>query len=239
MANSSLPTIKLYAQKCNAELIIIEKFDDPTLPAMYAKTKIYDLLMDYEKVLFIDIDILITPIAPNLFEMFSSYNDIFAAVPVEHFYNGVNREKTNLQAALGAIAWTQQYFNSGVMLIGRSHAHILNSHDGLIQKWHQWKIDNGKTGLNDQSIFNYRINKGAQQLTELDRSFNFTRATQDFNKRFNSYFIHYAGLRGNRTKLMKRDKLALDNSLTFSLYSKYPLICKVRDAIIRRVLKLH
>ncbi|WP_068464565.1 glycosyltransferase [Oleiphilus sp. HI0080] len=239
MALSSLPTIKRYAQKCNAKLIAIESFDDPTLPAMYAKTKVHELLKEYEKVLFIDIDILITPRAPNLFELFASNDEIFAAVPVERFYNGVKREKNNLQAALGEINWTQPYFNSGVMLVGRSHSHILNPHDGLIQKWHKWKKDNNKTGLNDQSIFNYRVNKDCLKLTELDRRFNFTRATQDFNKRFNCYFMHYAGLRGNRTKLMQRDRMVLDNPFVLRLYAKSPLVCKIRDAIIRRTLRLH
>ncbi|KZZ80508.1 hypothetical protein A3767_09755 [Oleiphilus sp. HI0133] len=238
MSKTSLQTIKPYAQQCDAQLVVIENFDSPSLPAMYAKTQIHDLLNEYEKVLFIDIDILITPKAPNLFELFASNDDVFAAVPVEAFFKGAKREKKNLTNALGDIAWTNQYFNSGVMLIGKNQAHIVNPSDGLIELWHQWKIDNNEKGLNDQSVFNYRANLSNTKLEELDRKFNFTKANQDFNKRFGSFFIHYAGFRGNRTKLMEVDYRALTNAFTYFMYARIPLLCKVRDAIVRRYFNL-
>ncbi|KZZ09847.1 hypothetical protein A3750_08475 [Oleiphilus sp. HI0079] len=238
MSKTSLQTIKPYAKKCDADLVVIESFDSSSLPPMYAKTQIQNLLNEYDQVLFIDIDILITPKAPNLFKLFSASEDVFAAVPVERFFPDVGREKRNLSKALGEIAWTNQYFNSGVMLIGKNQAHIVNSNDGLIERWHQWKINNNQKGLNDQSVFNYRLNLSKTKLEELDRKFNFTRANKDFYERFNSYFIHYAGLRGNRTTLMELDYRVIMNSITYSLYIKLPLLCRIRDAFVRRYFNL-
>src|SRR3989344_7906914 len=61
------PTIKNYAQKIGADFIVKTETSFP-LPH-YAKFEIAKLLETYDRVLYLDTDILVSPDTPNIFDI--------------------------------------------------------------------------------------------------------------------------------------------------------------------------
>ena len=125
----SLPTFNLYADKVNADVVLIKeskynlkgKFSGGYNYLTFEKNQIFDYLDKYERILRLDNDVLITPKAPNYFELDPSFiyvsrEDVGSRRP--HRLN----EITNIKKALGDIpTWNDLYFNSGVMLVSTEH----------------------------------------------------------------------------------------------------------------------
>lgn len=229
----TVPLIENYANSlgCDFKVLRQSKISERFSPH-YEKTQIYTLLSQYESVLFIDCDILITPDAPNLIEL--NREDDVLAVSVEEIFKNVSNEKSSLCAVLGEIKWRKPYFNSGVILFTAKHKEILNTTDGLIETWTNAKTERNINGLNDQSIFNYRANKYDIPISYINNAFNFTKAHGEFESRFDKYFIHYAGMKGNRLKRIYIDKKVLEYSWLYKLLKRSPRITKVFDFLILR-----
>ena len=66
MAAISHPTIKAYADKLGADFIVWDDYDGHTMPH-YQKLELGKLLRQYERVLYIDTDILVRDDAPDIF----------------------------------------------------------------------------------------------------------------------------------------------------------------------------
>ena len=234
LAELTVPRMQRYAERVDADFIIMGKSDiSDRLSPYYEKTQIYSYLDQYEQVLFIDTDILITPDAPDLFEICPK--DMVSAVSVDAVYKAVEEEKLLLKELLGVIDWQLPYFNSGVVMFTRQHKQLLNTTDGLIERWIQGKEQNGRNGLNDQSIFNYRANQLNIPVHYIDYSFNFTKARRCFEKRFTMNFIHYAGMKGQRYSRMKIDNWVLNSRFTLWCFKTNALLVKVFDKITSRV----
>lgn len=65
---------ELYSNKCNADLIIIDRILDKSChrPILSQKLLIPNELIDFDEVLFMDLDIIISKNAPNIFDEFPS-----------------------------------------------------------------------------------------------------------------------------------------------------------------------
>jgi lipopolysaccharide biosynthesis glycosyltransferase len=229
----TVPLIKKYAKRfgCDFKVLGESKISQDFSPH-YEKSQIYTLLDHYDKVLFIDCDILITPDAPNLVEL--NKEDSILAVSVEEVFQNVSDEKSSLCSVLGEIEWHKPYFNSGVVLFTAKYKEILNTTDGLIEIWTNAKIERNIKGLNDQSIFNYRANKYDIPISYINSAFNFTKAQGNFESRFNKHFIHYAGMKGNREKRIYIDKKVLEKNWLYKLLKRNPRITKIFDFIVLR-----
>ncbi|QJR81976.1 hypothetical protein CA267_015055 [Alteromonas pelagimontana] len=231
LAKYTVPRIQRYAESMGADFRVMGLTDiSQRLSPYYEKNQIYNFLEDYEKVLYIDSDILITPDAPDLFAICSGDN--IAAVSVEHVYKAVDDEKRSLATLLGDVEWKQEYFNSGVVLFTAAYRNLLNTTDGLIESWIAGKKEQHLPGLNDQSVFNYRVNQLNIPITFIDSAFNFTKAWGCFEKRFSKYFIHYAGMKGNRLQRIQKDDWILSRPSVYQVMKKSPWLVKVLDKIL-------
>ncbi|QPG06396.1 hypothetical protein IT774_04180 [Salinimonas marina] len=234
LAKYTVPTMEAYAKKVGADFKqlgkteISDKYLEP-----YEKNQIRKFFDKYDKVLFIDADILVTPDAADFFD--ACEGDNMGMVSVDKYYPVAEREKKNLQKVLGEVDWKKDYFNAGVMLYTSKYQHVLNTDDGLIDKWRAAQAK-GMDGRNDQSIFNYRVNKHDIPTTFVDRGFNFTRVFGCFEKRFSQYFIHYAGLKGNRLTRIKVDNYVMNTPLLYKILKKCPKVTWVFDRVILRIL---
>lgn len=236
LARYTVPSIRQYAEKIGADFKVLEKTDiSEKLSQFYEKNQIRDYLEHYSKVLYIDADILVSPDAPNAFTQYPGDN--IGVVSVEQVYKAAEKEKQTLIKELGDVAWTKEYFNTGVVLFSAAHKQVVNTDDGLIEKWIEAKSQRNVAGLNDQSVFNFRMNQWDVPLTYMDNAFNFTKAWGCFEKRFSKYFIHYAGMRGNRITRIKVDDYVLQNSFLYSVLKASPLLTKLFDAVVLRVMK--
>lgn len=227
----SEPLLQAYAHVCGAELLYLNKTfrsRDTGKPA-YEKFQLADLLNRYDRILFIDTDILVSPESPNLFNLVPDSH--LGAVSVESVYKAVEKEKVASEEILGPLQWSQPYFNSGVILFSQRHREMLESGAQLIDRWHKGKLAQGIEARNDQTIFNYCLNTSGGTLHDLGPSFNFTRAWGRFHERFRHYFIHYAGLTGNRDWQMRRDYRILTKHSLRRLHARAPIATWLLDRI--------
>ena len=134
IANITVPIIKKYSAKTGADFVVLNGSEiSKKHPSHYEKFQIHELFDIYENVLFIDVDILITPWAGNLFDMVPT--DHFSAVSVDSIFPSAGIEKEKLNRILGKIDWSIPYFNSGVFIIPKMYRALLNSRDGQVEKW--------------------------------------------------------------------------------------------------------
>ena len=177
------PIIESYSKTCGADCVKLEKPHPIHLHFKIMQCK--ELLEQYDRVLVLDTDVLITPSCPNLFELVprNMVGTIFEDVGSRR-EDRLSRIKL-VQQQWGDIGWTEHYINTGVFLVSKEHR-ILFEEDRL------WT----DRGYDDVTI-GYRINNHSVPVGELDYRFNhmsmFSEEWNDYANRFNSFIIHYAG----------------------------------------------
>ncbi len=100
MANLTLPFLKYYANKIGADFIILNNVVINGTVPHYEKFQLYDLLEIYDRILYIDIDVIVTEKCPNLFDI----------VPIDSFGIGyaLNQNKNYNKFANKLIESTQR-----------------------------------------------------------------------------------------------------------------------------------
>ncbi len=227
MAEYTHPLMKAYANKVNAEFVSIEEPNiskKTELPLKYEKFQIYDLLEDYDRLIFVDTDIIVNPEAPDLF-LLCPY-DKFSAVSEEAF-SGAKLEKKITQQILGKVKWSIPYINTGVMVIPKRYRYIFDYNKSELKSW---AIGSFRREypliLNDQPYISYSLNKYNVDFFELDYRFNHTRCYPGSSRRFKSFFIHYSGPSGHRygerLKQIEMDSLVARSSIKRKLSTYLP-----------------
>ena len=180
------PFFENYADKLDADLIVLE--DAKFVPtAHWLKFSIYEFLKkDYDRVAFIDADILIRPDSPSLFDEvpedeFGVFNEgeylprAICMYEIMHAY-GINLPRWNGNA----------YYNTGVMVVSREHRHIFRPPGNVKQI---------RNAFGEQTFINLRLFESEAKIHNLNYRFNsmsvMDRATG--MTRLDSYFMHYAG----------------------------------------------
>lgn len=223
--------LRSYAHSCQAQFDFLEpsNLSESTGKPTYEKFQIGRLLEVYDRVLFVDIDILVRPGAPDVFE-FVPPGDL-GVVSVDRVFSRVVDEKRLSQKILGEIDWGKPYFNAGVMLFSRIHRPLLDEGRCAVEYWHSEKLRRGEVGKNDQTLFNYFSNSLDYSLYDMGCSFNYTRAWRGWHTRFKHWFIHYAGLVGNREWQMRRDFRILMNPALSALHRSVPAVTWLGDRL--------
>ncbi|MDJ0732737.1 MAG: glycosyltransferase [Nostocaceae cyanobacterium] len=170
------PLLKAYADKIGADFIVI---NTPKLNfnyAHYEKYQIYDLLNDYERIIYLDTDIIVSPKYPNLFDIVPE-KQFGAFVVSKHTYFH-DRAIKDIQKVLGEIGWKREYFNSGVMVLSKCHREIFNkNHDLLV-----WASE--KRNFYEQTILNYHLQKLSVPIYDIGYKFNHTTDVKNSRYRF-------------------------------------------------------
>ncbi|MEC4088380.1 glycosyltransferase [Pseudoalteromonas rubra] len=198
MYRAALKSFEIYAKKVGADLIISDslhypiKIDNPRYnasPAWTEKLRIGALLEEYDRVLYVDADVLITPHARDVFELYPDTSKAY------WFNEGVKQERAPdiemIQQELGKVNWPQQdnrpvYYNAGIILTSKQCELFKKTELNDLQK-----ICNKITHY-DQSYFNYTLHRHNIAHETLDRSFN-RMDMFGHDDYLEADFIHYAG----------------------------------------------
>ncbi len=185
----TVPLMKSYADKIGADFLYDQKERKLKFP-LFGKYKIFDLLEEYDRILFLDIDILIRPDSPDLFEL----------VPTDHFAafcEGAwctDAELTARQSYINKIAntynidcsnfdMTCDYFNAGMFLVDKNHKPVF-----------EMPVDNDVMSevTSEQNLINLRVKSMGIKTYHLPICFNSMPWQWSRWYIHDSYFIHHA-----------------------------------------------
>lgn len=195
-------SFKKYADRVGADLVCTTTFQYGHLgqsrgfslrrSAWLEKTRIKTLLEKYDRVLYLDADILITPDAPDIFKTYSDLNTIYMLN--EGLYADREKQISQISALLPLEnGWPRNeqqkpyYYNGGVILIS-TPSNLFN-----YINMDEFLSLNGKVSLYDQTYFSYLIAKHKLKAESIDIKFNRMDIFGHEQYREKSYFIHYAG----------------------------------------------
>lgn len=183
MADLTHPTIKEYSDKIKSDFVLINYPQIGLEEVGFEKCQLHDILSYYDRVIYLDTDIIVTKRCPNLFEVVPE-NDLGAFIESNYWeyskeVNHFERIK-KVQEKLGDINWTKDYFNTGVMVLSKRHKN-------MFKLGNKYVID-----LREQTQLNFYSKLLGFWVHDIGIRFN----KMDFvnpNERFESYIIHYAG----------------------------------------------
>ncbi|MDP6709597.1 MAG: glycosyltransferase [Alphaproteobacteria bacterium] len=189
-----------YATRVGAELIVRTKLQlsrpegliyNMARAAKIQKLFMKELLAEYDRVLYLDADILVAPHAPDIFETYADPEVVYM------FDEGGYADRTVEIDAVSRLLglegdWPRHdgrpvYYNSGVILCSRGCPLF-----DLFQLEEVGMIDESLR-LVDQTYINYLVNRHGLEAQSLDPRFNRMEILGDDERRLEAYFIHYAG----------------------------------------------
>ena len=216
-----IKTVNSYCQKFGIDHYLSQEIRVHGPHVMFEKYQLFNLLDNgYDRVLYLDADIMITPSAKNIFEIYSDNKGIIAYD--ENYPNEAMDRDNYIYENSSNIAWPKnkynkkRYFNAGVMIFSKEiikkYPSAFNLDD--IPNWPDiWYFG-------DQTIVNYWVTKNQIPFNELDYQFNRMHlGVEDPNNcRYQANFIHYAGPctygNGNKPETMEKDYNILYNKNT-------------------------
>lgn len=191
IASFTHPSIRFYAEKIGAEFLSINQSNLSS--PHWEKFQIFHLLNKYERILFIDTDIIIRDDCPNLFEIIPSTDfGAFNELP----FTEESRQQSLYQACLDYDVkldyWNGKYYNTGVMVISRFHKYLFKKPDKESFNFYEQGYLN--------MIFAKELRRNESQVDkvvfkDLEYKFNRMACMDRFTgeDRHASYVIHYAG----------------------------------------------
>ncbi|WP_261592424.1 glycosyltransferase [Pseudoalteromonas holothuriae] len=200
MASLTLPTHKAYAKKIGAEFVEIKEFDLPFIESEYsaywAKFKLFELLSEYERIIFLDLDTVVQKNCPNLFDIVEV--EQFAVLYETDFGIDQTIEINDMIQKMPQIKWGTEYFNVGVMVMSSCHKPIFEFNEE----------SQGGLKYPEQTLLNYNVNKLGCEVFHLPIQFNHMLFLNvDPSERIDSYIIHYAGLASEVKDILIEDDL--------------------------------
>ena len=192
--------MKAYAKKVGADYIAmtectvkvagVEDLSNKE-KACLQKLAIEPLFDRYDRILYLDADVLILPDAPDIFE---AYPDSSAS----YLWNeGIDMDRSNFVKQVCdthevSPDWASDhgrpvYYNAGVMLLSKASSVLKNiSADEMI-----WAIQHDRCF--DQCFLNLLIQTEKRPVRSLSTLYNFTEVSQDTHGKHEAHFIHFAG----------------------------------------------
>lgn len=181
--------MKSYAVSCDADCEVITTPTDSTANPCFGKYKLKDYFSVYERILYLDIDILVRSDSPNLFDIvplghFAALNEGSICSEEDWVIRVEHVKRIGLECrATDCDLVPYDYFNAGVVLLDRADSEVF----ALPISWTQ-------TIMAEQSYMNINILRLKPRLYHLPMCFNAMpwRWSHDYLK--SNYFIHYAGM---------------------------------------------
>jgi lipopolysaccharide biosynthesis glycosyltransferase len=184
MGEITHPLMRAYAKRIGADFEVIMKQKISQTTPHWEKFQIHDFLNRYDRILFLDTDIIVRSDCPNLFEMVPE-NAMGAFDESAHYTDArVRMELAMKEYGIDVMPqWDGRYFNTGVMVISRGHGRIFEKP--------QQEIDN----FYEQTYLNLVFVREHIQMHPLDFRFNRMHPMNAHTgePRLSSYIVHYAG----------------------------------------------
>jgi hypothetical protein len=176
IAELTSPLIARYAQRIGADFLSINQ---PSSTPHFEKFRIFDLLTIYERIVYLDTDLIVTERCPDLLKIVPA--DAFGAWFPSRMGPGFEGAIAQAQRTLGDIGWKSDYFNSGVMVVSRVHR-------GIFAPPFDYKDE-----YFEQTLINYRVQRARAKVHDIGWQLNHTGRVQCQAGRMASNIIHYAG----------------------------------------------
>lgn len=177
------PTLKYYAEKINADFMAITEPQISNSTPHWEKFLISDLLKEYDRIIYLDTDLIVRKDTPNLFDQVPYFElGMLDEAPYTE-----NRVLSFQQACndYGVLCkdWDGKYYNTGVMVISRPHKNIFEKPEKEIFNFYE------------QTYINMKIATTKTQVHNLEYWFNRMSCFDPHigENRHSSYIIHYAG----------------------------------------------
>lgn len=192
---TGLMSAKQYAKKVGADFYVISQPVVNYRCPHFEKLQVLSLFdQGYDRVLYLDGDILVTPDAKNIFEEYPDEDKFYAYDENSHPDKEWMDRDSDVEALPKDFEWAKnadgkyRYFNAGVMLFSKKHRFCFSGIENLPDVPEMWKYA-------EQTAFNYLIAKNGVEWEAIDYSFNrMDLGEEDLeNKRFDANIIHYAG----------------------------------------------
>jgi len=183
IAELSHPTIKKYADRIGADFICIDKRGISQTTPHWEKFQLYDILGKYDRVIYIDTDMIVRDDCPDLFEI----------VPEEKlgmFEEGqfTDRSKELMidickNYGITLPRWNGKYYNSGLIVMSKRHRELFLKPEKEIFSFYE------------QTYLNAVISRDKVDMLDLDYKFNRMTCMDRFigEHRLGAYIVHYAG----------------------------------------------
>jgi hypothetical protein len=181
IAELTHPTIKKYAEKIGADFIIIDKQEISKTTPQWEKYRLYFLLNTYDRIIYLDTDLLIRDDCPNLFDIIPE--DRIGLFDESRFTDRKGLVKSMAESFGKDIKSYSKYYNTGVMVLSRQHKFLFV------------KPEDETNNFYEQTYFNYSLAIQKTRVKELDYKFNRMTCLDSFLgiSRLDSFIIHYAG----------------------------------------------
>lgn len=197
MYERSLETIKYYAKKIGADLIIQTKkrINHPQYVPHMERFNLKEVLKKYDRVLYLDNDILITKDAPDIFEKYPDPNSVYMynQARIKSYDDRLSKIKEIIRQELDFWYRTGDrlsYFNTGVILVSRPNGRFFTIGDDYFFY------------VYEQGYLNYILMKNKVKISELDHKFNHL---IKMHKDKNGYFLHYITGLHHREQILVKD----------------------------------
>lgn len=193
----NLKSIDLYCERYNIDRyhVTVPKYNLGS--PHFEKFVFVELLDNYERVLYLDSDILITPAARNIFDVYNDKSYLYAFN--ENLVDSIDGELTqNMCRDYCADIYKhelpdwpigtngkKQYFNTGVFLVSKPHKHAFIDFKNASH-------NRGYGVYYEQTYLNYLAVKNNIPFKSIDIQFNRLDLTPHKDQRFQADFIHYA-----------------------------------------------
>ena len=178
------PSIEAYAKKIGAEFVYLDQRKISKTTPHWEKFQIYDLLNKYERIIYLDADLIVREDCPNLFELVPSLR--LGAFNEARFTDRSKELLIDTCKQYGATLskWNGAYYNTGVMVISRRHKSFFKKPEKEISNFFEQTYLNMVFAKEEDAI-----------MMDLDYKFNRMTCMDQFTgeERHASYIIHYAG----------------------------------------------
>lgn len=175
-------SLQAYAYSMEADFLCIHQnmLAGQGFPPHYNKLKIGDYLQIYDRILYVDCDIIIKPQTPNIFALVPV--EAIAAVKESDVYDR-SKEVALAQNQLGQLVnWQGDYFNAGVMVVSKEHRAL-------------FEIPETPFGgdFYEQTYLNWRCHALNYQIEYLPRQFNYFYDGKVSEIPPSAHIVHFAG----------------------------------------------
>lgn len=187
LADVSIPTIRNYANRISAELVVFEERRFPMWQSHWEKLALGQLLKhEYEAVAWIDLDAIVSPKAPDIFDElhpqgFSAFDEgrIFVDRQEQLVRDAEFYDLENILPRIRAFS----YFNSGVMVAGKAVR-------SLFIPPRKAKDD---SVMSEQTFLNLRLIETGFPFHDLTSMWNGLHSIHRPGERGHLHVVHYAG----------------------------------------------
>lgn len=195
-------SIKNYAMRIGADYLVrnsaVDKYDNciNQESMVFQKFFIYELFKFYDRILYIDSDVLISNDAPDIFKEYPDESKLYALNESLAYDCEVDKFVEEM-IAKKPVEWRKEgghyvHYNSGVMLISKGQKEIFN-----FDQKEYFRIDS-KPWWGEQAYINWQIQKQKIPMANIDKKFN-----AFVYYKAEGYFLHYSNVLDRDETILK------------------------------------